>query len=377
MFERYFERYTRQICLAEISQAGQESLHACRVACIGAGGLGSIAAPYLAGAGVGTLHLYDHDIVNLHNLHRQVFYTEQDIGEFKSIVLAKRLKQLNSTLAIEAFTQKYTFFSDPISSLKPYDIIVDCTDQLQTKYLLNDACVVLSKPLVTASLYQFKAQCTTVFAPNGACLRCLYGDLDNDNITDILPRCETAGVIGMGAGIVGLFQALEVIRLRLNIGESFIGKMACWDFLSGDYQIFKTTQLSPCVLCTGQKIFDDLWQNEPEGISLAILQAQLASSTPPILIDLREPQEHQQYNIGGILIPLSELYTMNNKTPWDKNKAIILYCHLGQRSRLAAQWLKQQGYTQVSHLENGLQDSLEAFHTALRMHELLNSIQPR
>ncbi|MBN9286494.1 MAG: hypothetical protein BGO43_06570 [Gammaproteobacteria bacterium 39-13] len=348
-----FERYARQIVLPQIGKLGQKKLQQTSVLCIGAGGLGSSALLYLASAGIGNIAICDNDTVSLDNLQRQVLYDEQDINKKKSVIATKKLSRLNSSITIEAIPDFLTAKNAAI--LSGYDYVLDASDNFATKLLLNDACHFFKKPLISASVLQFQGQLSVYCHPEGPCLRCLYGAIENMKSEN----CAEAGVLGMIPGWFGILQAFEIVKLCLNLPNPLIGKLCDWDLLSALPRIFEFKRDPDCLLCTGKASFATLWQNLviPEvsvqhQISPIELFNRLAQNEDIFLLDVRNPDEHQAFNIGGTLIPLSELAERVSEIP--TNKPIVLYCHSGYRSQVALELLQNAGFKDLFNLIGGV-----------------------
>lgn len=348
-------RYQRQIVLPEIGTQGQKKLQDASVLCVGAGGLGSAALLYLAACGVGRLGVVDGDKVTLHNLQRQILYRESDCDMPKSARAVAHLQQLNSTLVYDEYAF-YLASSNALTWVSQYDYILDCADNMQTALLLNDVCHFLNKPLVSAAVEGFKGQLSVFCAPNSACLRCLFGDLENT----LLPTCDSIGVLGVVPGLLGAMQALEVLKLILGLEGSLLGKHLTFDALSLETAIYHLTPDPDCILCTKKANFATLWQNpvdekpmQPQQITGQEL-AELLDNHPDsiFLLDVRNEDEHAAFNIGGHLIPLAVLPESLGQIPQDK--PIVIYCRSGHRSQLALEFLQQRGFQNVKNLVGGM-----------------------
>ena len=349
------DRYERQFALTDIGLSGQKKLKNAKVLCIGAGGLGSPVALYLVAAGIGKLGIIDHDIVDLSNLQRQVLFTQQDIGAYKVNAAKQRLKALNSNTQIMTYTTKLTQ-DNALEIMAQYDVIVDGTDNFTAKYLINDACCILKKPNVYASIFQFEGQ-SSVFTVGGPCYRCLYPKPPKSYI----PNCAQSGVIGTLPGMLGMIQATEVMKLLLNIGEHLIGRVLTIDTLSMKFSTFKLKRNKYCKMCGNQAnktiLQEEILIKESSdidipSISLHALQERQQQDHSFELLDVREPYEHEIFNIGGKLIPLHQLPDRLNEL--DKSLPIIVYCKSGERSLKAAKILKSQGFEFVSYLQPGI-----------------------
>jgi adenylyltransferase/sulfurtransferase len=321
---------------------------------VGAGGLGSAALYYLVGAGIGIIGICDGDKVSITNLHRQILFQESQIGHFKSTQAVTRLKSFNSHIQLIDIPY-FINENNVLNILADYDYILDASDNFQTKVVLNDACHYLKKPLVTASVQGFRGQCM-VFKYPGPCWRCVYSD-----IPDHLPNCQQQGVLGPVPGILGTLQALEIIKLCLNLSPSLAGKLWCWDMMRAMPRVYELSQSNRCCLCTGTKDFVNLWPQHPVSRNHIVLDsqiqpqelAQLLNARADIfLLDVRNLDEHQSFNIGGTLIPVMELQNRLSEIPSDK--PIVVYCRSGHRSQIALELLNHFGFQDVKNLIGGM-----------------------
>ena len=343
-------RYQKQTMLPEIGLAGQEKLCAAKVLVIGAGGLGCPVLQYLAAAGVGTLGIADGDVVSLSNLQRQVLYTEEETGQRKVTVAGKKLHALNPHININT----YPYFIDATNALQVmggYDIIVDGSDNFGTRYLVNDACVMLGKPMVSGAIYKFEGQVSVFNYNNGPTYRCIFPEPPAAGES---PNCADIGVIAPLPGVIGAIQANEVIKMITGVGEVLAGKLLVIDTLTMVSRLFHfkpieankhVTRLpdAPAACKTAGSItYSDLILN--------------MGTTPVQLVDVREPGEHQAGNIGGLNIPLSMLEA--EYASLDPSITTVTYCASGSRSRRAAEILASKGFTNVLSLENGIKDIL-------------------
>ena len=350
-----FERYARHLCLPEIGLSGQQRLQKSKVLCVGAGGLGTAALQYLAAAGVGQIGVVDFDRIERSNLQRQILYTEADLGQLKAVVACQRLEALNSSLLIHA----YPFALDAENALtliSQYDLVLDASDNFATRYLINDVCVHLQKPDVFASILRFKGQCTVFALPNGPCYRCLFPTVPSP---EQVQNCADAGVIGALPGILGSLQALEAIKILLNIGKNLVGRIMTFDALSFRWQELQLKQNSACILCGKQRPLAALTRPKMscQMVVSEILPEELHRLWQEkgnfFLLDVRTEAEYKASNLKGYLIPLAELpYRLDELNRQDM---IIVYCKVGVRSKIAAQLLKQQGFTNVHNLTGGIE----------------------
>lgn len=345
------QHYSRHILLDQIGAQGQIHLRDTRVLCVGAGGLGSPLLYYLAASGVGTLSIVDHDCVEHSNLHRQLLFTENNIGEYKAQAAKTRLVEHNPHITIHAHPAQLTK-NNASDLINQHDIIVDCTDNFATHYLINDTCIQANKPLVAASIDQFQGQCSVFVAGDGPCYRCLFPTPPQHCVMD----CATAGVLGVLPGLLGMIQATEVIKLIIGFGETLSGRVLQIDTLT---MTFKTQALNrdpQCPACQhrpAQQPTGALSQIENiEQLTPQQVQQRLQSDKTTTLLDVRQGQERAQAHIGGVFIPLAELPQRLHEL--DKTQAIVVYCHAGIRGNKAARLLQAAGFADVANLQGGI-----------------------
>lgn len=345
--------YSRHFNLPEIGINGQQRLKAARVLCIGAGGLGSSTLLYLAAAGIGTIGIIDDDCVEASNLQRQVLYSYDDIGEKKVIAAQKRLQRLNPSIAITTHPLRLTQ-ENALELLAQFDVIADGSDNFATRYLVNDACFRLKKPLVYASISQFDGQCSIFNVNDGVCYRCVF---DSPPPPHLIPNCAEGGVLGVLPGVLGSIQATEVLKIILGIGKPLINRLLMYNALTMTFQELDITKNPDCRLCNHQETLpiqdtcniDSSTKNE---ITVEELRELQTTNKEFILLDVREPFEYDICHLNGILIPLKSLPQHIFKL--DKNKHIIVYCKHGIRSRYAADYLQQHDFNTVSNLTGGI-----------------------
>jgi sulfur-carrier protein adenylyltransferase/sulfurtransferase len=350
-----YERYRRHLVLPEVGLSGQKKLKQAKVLCVGAGGLGSPVLLYLAAAGIGTLGIVDDDVVELSNLQRQIIYTEADLGLKKVIAAKQHLKALNSMITVNTHAVRLSA-DNVISLLEQYDIVVDGSDNFATRYLVNDACFHLKKPNVFASIAQFQGQCSVFTAEHGPCYRCLHAQLPADQG---LPNCAEGGVLGVLPGLLGVIQATQVIQLVLDQGAPLIGRLLRVDALTMQWQEYRLDRDPQCVLCGQSQSFEALSRPQQacehsqlsDAVSAQTLRALQENQADFLLLDVREPYEHEERHLGGDLIPLGQLSARLNEL--DKNKLIIVYCKLGPRSQHAVKFLKEAGF-RAQYLAGGI-----------------------
>jgi len=361
-------RYSRHLILPEVNVEGQRRIKAARVLCIGAGGLGSPAALYLAAAGIGTLGLVDADQVDASNLQRQILYRTDDVGKPKLEQACSRLRELNPAVEIILHDTRLTS-ANATEIIAPYDLVIDGSDNFPTRYLSNDVCVFARKPNIYGSVFRFEGQ-ASVFAPHlgGPCYRCLFPEPPPPGAA---PSCAEAGVLGVLPGIIGLIQATEALKLILGAGETLAGRLLHFDALKMKFREFNLRRDPACPVCgEAPSIFApidyeqfcagpsaDDWFAAPEGvptISVRELKSRMDNKEPLTLIDVREPYEYEIARIDGSrLIPLGELETHLSELP--RAGALVLQCHSGGRSEHATRLLQEAGFENVFNLDGGIE----------------------
>jgi molybdopterin/thiamine biosynthesis adenylyltransferase/rhodanese-related sulfurtransferase len=359
-------RYSRHLILPEVGMEGQRRLKAAKVLCVGTGGLGSPMAFYLAAAGIGTLGLVDFDVVDASNLQRQIIHSTRDIGRKKLDSAAEKLIALNPGLNV---VKHETMLSsaNALEILKDYDIVADGTDNFPTRYLVNDACVLLGKPNVYGSIFRFEGQASVFATKEGPCYRCLYPEPPPPGL---VPSCAEGGVLGILPGLVGVMQATEVIKLILGKGEPLIGRLLLVDALNMRFRELKLRKNSECPVCgtnpTVTQLIDyqqfcGIVPETPQERSLKNgipqmtvkeLKRRLDAGEDVQLIDVREPYEYQIAQIGGKLIPQNDV--PQRLAEIDRDREVVVHCRSGARSQRIAEFLKQAGYPQVSNLAGGI-----------------------
>jgi len=354
------KRYHRQIILSEVGELGQQKLKSAKVAIFGLGGLGAPCATYLAAAGVGHLTLVDHDEVDLSNLHRQVLFTEEDLGREKTQATLERMVALNPNVEIVAINLRAD--SGNVRELiADHDIVVDCTDNFRARFAINDACAASKTPLVQASILQFEAQLSVFCSRGGPCYRCLYPEAPPVHIA---PSCSEAGVIGVLPGILGTYQASEVLKLILDVGNPLIGRLAVISVLENRFDSLAITADPDCAVCSGTPAAADAKRTtsatapEPEDeidtIDAQALHCLIRSRDDLQIVDVRSPEErHEQGWIEHDLsIPLPNL--PDNLARLERDRPVICYCVSGQRSRQAVRFLIKSGFSNVRSLNKGI-----------------------
>jgi adenylyltransferase/sulfurtransferase len=338
-------RFARHIALPEIGIEGQRRLAGASVLVVGAGGLGSPAALYLAAAGVGTLGLVDHDRIDISNLQRQILYTTADVGAAKATTAATRLSALDPQLKVIAHDVKLAA-ANVAALFAQYDVILDGTDRLAVRYLINDACVLGRKPLVSAAIHRFEGQAMTYVPGKGPCYRCLYPEGSDA----LVPNCADAGVLGVLPGVMGSLQATEAIKLLLGIGEPLLGRLLVYDALSLSFDEFRFKRRRDCAVCGDAPTITDLRTPDEEHLSKITewtaqqLAAELKSGREDqlLLVDVREAHEWDSGRLpGSVHIPLGTLPQRAGEIPADLTPVFI--CAAGARSMAACRYLAGLG----------------------------------
>jgi molybdopterin/thiamine biosynthesis adenylyltransferase/rhodanese-related sulfurtransferase len=359
-------RYSRHLILPEVGLAGQKKICSTSVVCIGAGGLGSPIAMYLAAAGIGKIGLIDFDTVDFSNLQRQIIHGTSDVGRPKVDSARETIQRINPN--VEVIVHKTAINSDnALDLLAPFDIVVDGTDNFPTRYLTNDACVLLKKPNVYGSIFRFEGQ-ASVFAPhlNGPCYRCLYPEPPPPGM---VPSCAEGGVLGVLPGIVGTIQATEILKLALGKGSSLVGRLLLFNALDMKFREVRLRRDPKCPLCgenpTITKLID--YQQfcgivpEPVGTGsdpdeVTVQEMKKALDNPSLgikVIDVREPDEYEIARIKGVpLIPLSVL--QQRFTELNPNEQIYIHCKSGVRSMKALLFLREQGFKYLKNVKGGI-----------------------
>jgi molybdopterin/thiamine biosynthesis adenylyltransferase/rhodanese-related sulfurtransferase len=343
-------RYARHLALAEIGAAGQQRLAASSVLVIGAGGLGSPAALYLAAAGVGTLGIVDHDRIEISNLQRQILFATSEVGAGKAQTASARLRALNPDLQVVAHEVKLTE-ANAMQLLAAYDVILDGTDRLATRYLINDACVLLGKPLVSAAIHRFEGQAMTYLPGTAPCYRCLYPQSPDD----LVPNCAEAGVLGVLPGVMGSLQATEAIKVLLGIGQPLAGRLLVYDALSLTFDEFRFQRRADCAVCGDHPTITTI--SLPKETRLSGIQEwtpqelaqelKLASDDRLLLVDVRETYEWEAGRLpGSVHIPLGTLPQRAGEIPAGVTPVFI--CAAGGRSMAACRFLAAQGRSVVN-----------------------------
>ena len=356
-------RYSRHLTLPDVGLAGQAKLKDARVLLIGAGGLGSPAALYLAAAGIGTIGLVDFDLVDRSNLQRQILHGTSGIGTPKTDSARARLQDVNPHVTVETFAERLSSVN-ALDIVRDFDIVLDGSDNFPTRYLVNDACVLLGKPNVYGAVFRFDGQLSVFDATRGPCYRCLYAEPPPP---DLVPSCAEGGVLGVLPGIIGTLQALEAIKLIVGFGESLIGRLVLFDGRRLQFRELALEKDPDCPVCgknptvttlIDYEAFCGVGAGSPESgdgveISARDLQHERARKPNLLLIDVREPLEAEIAHIEGArLIPLRELPARLTELPG--HGAIVTLCHHGPRSLKAREILKGAGFANVRSLAGGI-----------------------
>lgn len=354
-------RYSRHLLLPEVGIEGQVKLKQAKVLCIGAGGLGSPLALYLAAAGVGTLGLVDFDVVDLTNLQRQIIHSTGDVGRKKLDSAAESLRAINPHVDIRRFETRLTS-ANAFEVLGDFDIVVDGTDNFPTRYLVNDACVLTGKPNVYGSIFRFEGQASVFGTKGGPCYRCLYPEPPPPGM---VPSCAEGGVLGILPGLVGVIQATETIKLILGTGQPLIGRLLLVDALAMRFRELKLRKSPDCPVCgdtpTIRELIDynqfcgvreETGTRDMADITPEELKRRLDAGDDLFVLDVREPHEYQISNIGGHLIPLNDLPKRVDEL--DSTREIVVHCKMGGRSAKAVEFLRTAGFPKVHNLAGGI-----------------------
>ncbi|HVH11078.1 MAG TPA: molybdopterin-synthase adenylyltransferase MoeB [Gemmatimonadales bacterium] len=354
-------RYSRHLILPDVGVEGQKKLNAARVLLVGAGGLGSPAALYLAAAGVGTLGIVDFDVVDKTNLQRQVLHGTSTVGTPKLESAKARIADLNPNVRVETFETRLTS-ANALDIVREFDVVADGTDNFPTRYLVNDACVLLGKPNVYGSIFRFEGQASVFDARRGPCYRCLYSEPPPPGL---VPSCAEGGVLGVLPGIIGSIQAMETIKLILDVGESLIGRLVLFDALRLQFRELKLEKDPDCPVCGPHPSVTELIDYEAfcgvgaepayAGAEITALELKAEWDRNPdlLVVDVRDPHEHAIAHIdGAVLIPLGELPTRLGEL--DGHKEVVTHCHHGARSLKALEILKAAGFAKVRSLRGGI-----------------------
>jgi sulfur-carrier protein adenylyltransferase/sulfurtransferase len=358
-------RYSRHLILPEVGLAGQKKIKAASVLCIGAGGLGSPIAMYLAAAGIGKIGIVDFDTVDLSNLQRQILHTDADVGRSKAESAKETIRGINPHCEVVIHNTRISS-ENALDLIRPYDIVVDGTDNFPTRYLTNDACVILKKPNVYGSIFRFEGQ-ASVFAPHlgGPCYRCLYPEPPPPGM---VPSCAEGGVLGVLPGIIGCIQATEILKLAIGKGTTLVGRLVLFNALDLKFRELKLRRDPACPVCGDHPTIKELIDYEvfcgiePTPVDngdpneVTVQEMKRALDDPKLgikLIDVREAFEYEIAKVEGVpLLPMSEL--QSRFTELDPNTQYYLLCKVGARSHSAMEFLREQGFKYVKNVKGGI-----------------------
>ncbi|SPE34155.1 putative adenylyltransferase/sulfurtransferase MoeZ (Includes: Sulfur carrier protein CysO adenylyltransferase; Sulfur carrier protein CysO sulfurtransferase) [Acidobacteriia bacterium SbA2] len=358
-------RYSRHLIMPEVGMDGQLKLKNAKVLCIGAGGLGSPLLLYLAAAGVGRLGIVDFDVVDYTNLQRQVIHGTADVGRSKLESAQGAIREINPNVEVVGHDARLTS-ENALELFQDFDIVVDGTDNFPTRYLVNDACVLLGKPNVYGSIFRFEGQASVFYARQGPCYRCLYPEPPPPGL---VPSCAEGGVLGVLPGIVGCLQAMETIKLIIGQGQTLIGRLLVFDALGMKFRELKLRKNPDCPVCgahpTITKLIDyeqfcGIRGEEHTPVMIGVpeigpreVKKMIDENQPFVLIDVREPHEFQICRIpGSTLIPLGEI--PNRMHELDSASEIVVHCRSGQRSARAVEFLMKAGFQKIHNLKGGI-----------------------
>lgn len=356
-------RYSRHLIIPDVAMAGQRRLKSAKVLCIGAGGLGSPVAMYLAAAGVGTIGLVDSDVVDETNLQRQIIHGESDLGRPKLESARDSLKEINPNVHV-VLHDTFVRSDNALDLFRDYDLIIDGSDNFPTRYLVNDACVLLGKPYVWGSIFRFDGQLSVFWAEHGPCYRCLFPEPPPPGM---VPSCAEGGVLGMLCGTVGSLQTTEAVKLLTGIGDPMIGRMLVYDALEMKFRELKVRKDPECPVCGKNPTVTELIDYEAfcgvtedvAGFAMQLsltpreLKQKLDAGETVTLIDVREPHEYEIVHFDEAqLIPMGQVVDRISEIP--QSGTVILHCKVGQRSAQVLQFLHSVGLTHTKHLAGGI-----------------------
>jgi len=367
-------RYARHLTLDEFGVAGQERLKAARVLLVGAGGLGSPAALYLAAAGVGTLGIVDSDTVDLSNLQRQVLHDTQGVGEAKTQSAERRIRALNPNVAVRAFPERLSA-SNAREIIRDFDLVVDGSDNFPTRYLVNDACVLEGRPLVYGSILRFEGHLSLFATPEGPCYRCLFSEPPP---AELVPSCADAGVLGVLPGIIGTLQALEAIKWITGMGRGTAGRLVVFDALPLTFREIAVRRDPDCAICGERPSITTLIDYDAfcgasqlgtadQAIEMGPreLAAALRGAAPPVVVDVREDWEVAIARLpGSLTVPLGALARRLAELP--RGRHVVTLCHHGSRSLSARELLVRAGFSPVHSLAGGIDAWAEEVDPSMR-----------
>ena len=356
-------RYSRHLIMPEVGMEGQLKLKAAKVLTVGAGGLGSPLAMYLAAAGVGTIGIVDFDVVDFTNLQRQIIHGTSDVGRKKLDSAADTLKEINPFVEVRKFETRLSS-DNALDIFREFDLVVDGTDNFPTRYLVNDACVLSGKPNVYGSIFRFEGQASVLATPQGPCYRCWYPEPPPPGL---VPSCAEGGVLGILPGLVGVIQATETVKLILGKGDPLIGRVLLVDALGMKFRELKLRKNPECPVCGPNRSITKLIdyqqfcgiRGEEAPVAMTVpemtveeLKRRLDAREDLFVLDVREPHEYQICNLKGHLIPLGDLPQRVHEL--DSSREIVAHCRSGVRSAKAVDFLRQAGFKKVHNLQGGI-----------------------
>jgi sulfur-carrier protein adenylyltransferase/sulfurtransferase len=357
---RDLQRFSRHLLLPEVGEHGQRRLKHARILCVGAGGLGSPAALYLAAAGVGTIGIVDFDVVDFSNLQRQIIHGTADVGRSKLTSARERIHELNPDIRVETIDAPFKA-ANAREIVDGWDVVIDGTDNFAARYVVNDACVLYGKPNAWGSIFRFEGQASVFAVPGGPCYRCLHPEPPPPGL---VPSCAEAGVLGVLPGIIGTIQATEALKLVLGVGEPLVGRFLMFDALKMRFREIKLARDPDCAICGTHPSIRELFDYEeyctsstpaarPSDMSVGELKALIAAGRVPAILDVRESFEAELCSIpDALLIPLGELPRRLDEL--DPEAELVVYCKSGSRSARAVSILREKGFKQARNLTGGI-----------------------
>jgi molybdopterin/thiamine biosynthesis adenylyltransferase/rhodanese-related sulfurtransferase len=346
------ERYSRHLLIPNLDFEGQERIVNSKVLCVGAGGLGSPTIMYLAAAGIGEIGIVDFDRVEITNLQRQIIHTQNDLGKSKALSAKEKVTALNPEIKVITYEVRLDS-NNAIEIFRNYDLIIDCTDNFATRYLINDAAALLGKPYIWGSIYQFDGQASVFWSQYGPCYRCMH---PTPPPFGSVPSCAEGGVLGVLCGAIGSIQSNEAIKLITGIGQSLLGNLLIYDALESSFEKIEIKRNPACPICNGeQKVLLEDYE-EFCGLKDVITPSELRKKTHSyFLVDVREPEENKQLAIpGSILIPKGEFEDGSAFAKLPLDREIILHCRSGVRSAKCLELIRAAGFSNSKHLKGGI-----------------------
>ena len=359
------KRYARHFVLPELGVEGQKKLKSSSILIVGLGGLGSIASTYLAAAGVGTLGIVDFDTVDHSNLHRQPLYNTSEVGKPKVALAGKKLLEINPNVRVVPYEVRLSS-QNALDIFSSYDLILDCSDNLPTRYLVSDACVILEKPDVYGAVFQFEGQSSVFCMRDGPCYRCLFPEPPPP---ELVQSCAESGVLGMVPAIIGSIQSVEAVKIIAGIGGPLAGRLLILDAAKMDFREVRLDKVVSCPACgnnptihrlidyqefCGMKSESKAGELETFNVSVEEIKERLDKSEPLFLLDVRERFEYDLVHLDAHLIPINEL--PERLSELDRGREIIVYCHTGVRSRSAVEYLRSNGFKRAKNLTGGIDE---------------------